>query len=187
MIYWIHLLYFGPLLIELGYEDMSILGILVGPPPWGEEVIILIQAHVYLFICCELLVLLPLIPPGIHVVLEDWAWWGVVEFGFLPCNFWIFFPIKLYLIHPFFNMQVGFGGIMFSLRHLHFSILELMSENPAFVSRRTIFKMTKKIADPLSWVLKVYADLKSLNFRLESLAKELFIHGPIILELRRCW
>ena len=51
------------------------------------------------------------------------------------------------------------------------SSLDLMSEHPENVSGRTILITTKKIAYPSSWVLKVYAYLKALNFHLELVFK----------------
>ena len=52
---------------------MIIIGILGGPPPRGEKVVILLQVHGPHMLCCEILVLLPLTPTGIHVILEEWA------------------------------------------------------------------------------------------------------------------
>ena len=52
---------------------MSILGILVGPPLLGEEVVILLQGCGPHLILCELLVLLPLTPLCLHITLEEWA------------------------------------------------------------------------------------------------------------------
>ena len=65
--------------------------------------------------------------------------------------------------------------------------LYFMSEHPACVSGRTIFKITKNIIAPSSWVLKVYADLKALNLRLASVVKEFLIHRPSTFDLRRRW
>ena len=62
-----------------------------------------------------------------------------------------------------------------------------MSDNNAHVSGRTIFIITKNIAAPSYWELKVYADLKSLMLRLESVVREFLIDMPIILDLRLCW
>ena len=67
-----------------------------------------------------------------------------------------------------------------------FSILDLMSENPAHMPGRTIFTMTKNISSPSFYVLKVYIDLKYLNLQLLSVVKEFLIHRPIIFDLRRC-
>ena len=64
--------------------------------------------------------------------------------------------------------------------------LYFMSEHPECVSGRTIFKITKNIISPSSWVLKVYADLKALNLRLASVVKYFLIHRPSILDLRFC-
>ena len=66
-----------------------------------------------------------------------------------------------------------------------FSSLDLMSENPERVSGLAIFSMTNNISYPSSWVLKVYADLKSLNLSFASVVRELLIHRPSILDLRR--
>ena len=51
---------------------MSILVILFGPHPLSGEVVILLQVHVTHLQCCAILVLLPITPPGLHVVIEDW-------------------------------------------------------------------------------------------------------------------
>ena len=60
---------------------------------------------------------------------------------------------------------------VFDLGNLQVSGLDLMSDNPARVSGRTIFTITNKIAAPSYWVLKFYADLKALNLRLEYVVK----------------
>ena len=78
-------------------------------------------------------------------------------------------------------MQVGFGYIMFELRHLHIYSLDLMSKNFARVSGHTILEMTKNIVVPSYWVLKMYEDPKSLNLRLASVVKNVLIHRPITL------
>ena len=68
-----------------------------------------------------------------------------------------------------------------------FSILDLISEHHVCVSSRTIFMITYNIAVPSSWALKVYADMKSLNLRLSSVARELLIYRTSILDIKRCW
>ena len=67
-----------------------------------------------------------------------------------------------------------------------FSRLNLVSEHPARVSVCTIYKITNNIADPSSFRLKVYVHLKTLNLRLALVVRELLIHRPSILDLRRC-
>ena len=66
------------------------------------------------------------------------------------------------------------------------SNLDLMYDNPVHVSGHTIFTMTNNIADKSYWVLKVYADLKFLNFCLAPAFKEFLIHRPRIFDLRLC-
>ena len=67
-----------------------------------------------------------------------------------------------------------------------FSILDLMSEHTAFVSGCKLFIMTQNIVAPSSWVLKLYADMKSLSFQLASVFIGLLIHIHSILDIRRC-
>ena len=55
------------------------------------------------------------------------------------------------------------------------------------VSGRIIFTITKNIAAPSSWELKLYDELKHLNLCFSSVIREFLIHGPSILDLRRCW
>ena len=75
---------------------------------------------------------------------------------------------------------------MFEMGHLHSSILDLMSENPAHVSGCNIFTITKNIAAPSYWALKVYADSKDLTLRLSPVFMDFLVHRPSIFYLRCC-
>ena len=96
-----------------------IIGIFGRPPFRCDEVVLIFQGHGPYLVWCEVLVFLPLSPPDIHKVTEEWAWkWGL-EVECFTHNLWVSPDGNGYMIHLIWNQKVFLGYILIELRHLH--------------------------------------------------------------------
>ena len=99
-------------------QYLCILEFMYGPPSRCEEVVIFLQDHCHYFLWCKFLVFLPITLLGIHIVPGEWArGWGV-HIQFMPNNFWVSITCNKYIVHPFRDMEVCLGGILFETIHI---------------------------------------------------------------------